>query len=274
VDPGYFKTMRIPILRGREFTDSDDKTAPQVAIINQAMASRYWPREDPLGKRFFAGSQDGPLLEVVGVMQDGKYNTIGEDPQPYYCVPLLQDFVSMRVVQIRSSSSPPTLGAEIRREIRALAPDMSILELRTMEESLAGAKGFFMFRLAARLAAAMGSLGLILAIVGVYGVLSYAVAQRTHEIGVRKALGASSNEIRRLVLGQGMRLVLAGVLVGVLGAWALTRAMAHLLLGVSPNDPVTFGGFAILLACVGLVACYIPAQRAMRVDPLVALRYE
>jgi putative ABC transport system permease protein len=207
-------------------------------------------------------------------MQDGKYNTIGEDPQSYFCVPLLQDYVSERVMQVRSSVSPQSLSAEVRREIQRLDPGISILDLRTMKESLAGAKGFFTFRFAALLAAAMGTLGMILAIVGVYGVVSYAATQRTHEIGIRRALGASANDIRALILGQGIRLVLGGVLVGLLGAWALSRAMAHMLLGVSPSDPLTYAGLAILLSCVALLACYIPARRATRVDPLIALRHE
>jgi predicted permease len=274
VDTGYFTTLRIPILRGREFTESDDKIAPSVAIINQSMANRFWPYEDPIGKRFSRKNQNGPFLEVVGVMQDGKYNTIGEDPQSYFCVPLLQDYVSGRVMQVRSSVLPQSLSAELRREIQILEPGMSILDLRTMKESLAGAKGFFTFRLAASLAAAMGTLGLILAIVGVYGVVSYSATQRTHEIGIRRALGASSNDIRTLIFGQGIRLVMGGVLVGLLGALALTRAMVHMLVGVSPSDPVTYGGFSIVLSCVALLACYIPTRRAMRVDPMVALRYE
>jgi putative ABC transport system permease protein len=274
IDTGYFKTLLIPILRGREFTESDDKTAPSVAIINQTMANQFWPHEDAIGKRFSVKNQNGPFLEVVGVMQDGKYNTIGEDSESYFCVPLLQDYVSGRIVQVRSSAPPESLSAELRREIRILEPAMSIWDLRTMKESLAGAKGFFTFRLAASLAAAMGILGLILAIVGVYGVVSYSATQRTQEIGIRRALGASSNDIRTLIFGQGIRLVLGGVLVGLLGAWALTRAMTHMLIGVSASDPVTYAGFTILLLCVALLACYIPTQRAMRVDPMVALRHE
>lgn len=274
IDTGYFKTLLITILRGREFTESDNKLAPSVAIINQTMANQLWPHEDPVGKRFSVKNQNGPFLEVVGVMQDGKYNTIGEDAQSYFCVPLLQDYVSGRIMQVRSSVPPVSLSAELRREIRILEPAMSIWDLRTMKESLAGAKGFFTFRLAASLAAAMGILGLILAIVGVYGVVSYSATQRTQEIGIRRALGASSNDIRTLIFGQGIRLVLGGVLVGLLGAWALTRAMTHMLIGVSASDPVTYAGFAILLSCVALLACYIPTQRAMRVDPMVALRHE
>ena len=274
VDTHYFRTLLIPILHGREFVESDDKSSPPVAIVNQSMAGRFWPHEDPIGKRFSVKSEDGPFLEVIGVMQDGKYQTIGEDPQPYFCVPLLQDYVSGRVMQVRSSVSPQLLSTQLRREIQTLAPSMSVLDLRTMKESLAGAKGFFTFRLAASLAAALGTLGLLLAVVGVYGVVSYAATQRTQEIGIRRALGASANDIRSLIFTQGLRLVLGGVLVGLLGAWALTRAMAHMLVGVSPSDPLTYAGLAIVLSCVALLACYIPARRAMRVDPMVALRYE
>ncbi len=274
VDAGYFKTLLIPILRGREFTESDDKKAPAVAIINQTMAKQFWPHEDPIGKRFSSKNQNGPFIEVVGVMQDGKYQTVGEDPQSYFCVPLLQDYGSWRVMQIRSSVPPQLLGAELRREIRILEPGISILDLRTMKESLAGAKGFFTFRLAASLATAMGSIGLILAVVGVYGVVSYTAAQRTHEIGIRRAIGASANDIRTLIFGQGMRLAVGGVLLGLLGGWLLSGTMAHLLIGVSSSDPVTYAGLAILLSGVTLLACYIPARRAMRVDPMVALRHE
>jgi predicted permease len=274
VDSGYFKTLVIPILLGREFTESDDMAAPRVAIINQMMASQFWPHEDPIGKRFSSRGQSGPFLEVVGVMQDGKYNTIGEDPQPYFCVPLLQDYVSGRVMHVRSFVSPQALSVEVRREIRTLDPGIFILDLRTMKESLAGAKGFFSFRFAALSAAAMGTLGLLLAIVGVYGVVSYGATQRTHEIGIRRALGATSNDIRTLILGQGIRLVLGGVLVGLLGAWVLSRAMSHLLLGVSASDPATYAVVAILMTCVGLLACYIPTRKAIRVDPMVALRCE
>ncbi len=274
VDAGYFKTLRIPILRGREFAASDDETAPAVAIVNQTMANRFWPNQDPIGKRFSLTNQDGPFLQVVGVMQDGKYLSIGEDPQPYFAVPLLQNYVPRRILQIRSSLPFRALSDLVRREIQALAPGMPILGLRTMKESVASAKGLFTYRLGAWLAAVLGILGLLLATIGVYGVVSYGTAQRTQEIGIRMALGASSRDIGRLVLGRAARLILAGVFAGLLAAWGLTRATSFLLLGISGTDAITYVSCTILISAVAFLACWIPLRRALRGDPLAALRHE
>jgi predicted permease len=274
VDSGYFRTLRIPILRGREFSASDDENAPAVAVINQTMAESLWPNEDPIGRRFSLKSSNGPFLEVVGVMQDGKYLSIGEDPQPYFCVPVLQDYVSRRVLQIRSSRPLAALGNEVRGEMEKLAPGIPVLGLRTMKESVASAKGLFIYRFGASLAAALGALGLALAICGVYGVVSYATAQRTHEIGIRRALGASSTDIGKLVLDRGMRVVIGGVAGGLGGAWVLSRVMAGHLLGISASDALTYSASTILICAVTLLACWIPARRAMRIDPMVALRHE
>jgi predicted permease len=274
VDPPYFETMRITLLRGRVFTDADDETAPRVAIINQTMAGRFWPREDPIGKRFSMDGDLGPFMEVVGVTANGKYKTVGEDAEPFFYVPLAQNFVSRLALQIRSLGPPESLAAPVKEQITRLAPDLAIVNIETMNQLLAGAFGFFVFRLAATLAAALGVIGLILAVVGVYGVVSFAASQRTREMGIRIALGASSRDILQLVWLQGVRLVLAGVTIGTAAAWALTRAMTHLLAEISASDPATYITVAILLAAVALLACYIPARRAMRVDPMIALRYE
>jgi len=274
VDPPYFETMRIRLLLGRAFSDADSETTQRVAIVNETMAKQFWPAENPIGKRFSVTGDSGPFIEVVGVARDGKYTTPAEDPQPYFYLPLAQNYVSERTLQIRSSLAPELLIPEVQREILALDPRAPIEEIQTMKESLAGALGFFLFRLGATLAAAMGLLGFLLAVVGVYGVVSYAATQRTKELGIRLALGASPRQILLLLLRQGAQLVAAGLFFGLVGALALTRIMSHMLVGVSPSDPVTYLAVSALLSSITLLACWIPARRAMRVDPMVALRYE
>jgi len=274
VDPHYFETMRITLLRGRIFTDSDNETAPRVAIINQTMTARFWPREDPIGKRFSMDGDPGPFMEVVGVTANGKYKTVGEDAAPFFYVPLAQNFASKLTLQVRTLGPPESLAGPVKEQITQLAPELAIVDIATMDQLLAGAFGFFAFRLAATLAASLGVIGLILAVVGVYGVVSFAASQRTREMGIRMALGASSRDILHLVWLQGVRLVIAGVAIGTVAAWALTRAMTHLLAEIRASDPATYITVAIILAAVALLACYIPARRAMRVDPMIALRYE
>jgi putative ABC transport system permease protein len=270
----YFPVMCIPLLRGRAFIEIDDASAPRVAIINQTMARRYWPKEDPIGKRFQVESAGGPFLEVVGVAADGKYQFVVEDAQASFYVPLAQNYVSRRTLQIRSEAPPHVLVSAVQHEIHTLDADMPVLDARTMKEALEGDAGFFALRLGANVAAVLGAMGLILAVVGVYGVVSYATTERTREIGIRTALGARRSNILRLVLVQAVRLIMAGVLVGLLGAWGLARTLVSLLVGISPGDPVTYLGVTALLLGVALLACGIPALRATRVDPMVALRHE
>jgi len=274
VDEPYFDTMRIPLLRGRAFRENDDEKAPLVAVVNQSMARQFWPNDDPIGKRFSLKGANGPFVEVVGLTGDGKYVFIGWDKEPYFYVPLAQNFSSYRSLQIRSSVPPESLISQIQTEVHALDPNIPASDVETMDQSLAGGNGFFVFKVGAILAAALGLLGLILAVVGVYGVVSFAASQRTHEIGIRMALGASRRDILMLVLRQGLVLVIGGVLAGALLAGALARSMATLLVGVSPTDALTFATAIILLGGIGLWACYAPARRAMRLDPMVALRYE
>lgn len=212
-------------------------------------------------------------MEVVGVAGDGKYMFLFEDPLPYFYVPLAQDFTSTRALQIRSSEPPEALITLVQREIRALDPAIPISDLRTMRYSLAGANDSFLFRLGASLAGTMGVLGLALAVVGVYGVVSFAASQRTREIGIYMALGANRRDVLSLVLRQGVGLVAAGLLASLAGAFAIRRLMGSLLL-VSASDPLTFAGVTLLLAAIALWACYVPALRATRVDPMGALRYE
>lgn len=274
VDPSYFDTMRVPLLRGRAFRENDDEKAPLVAIVNQAMARQLWPNEDPIGKRFSLKSANGPFIEIMGLTGDGRYVFIGWDKEPYFFVPLAQNYTGYRTLQLRTSVPPESLISQVQSIVRALDPNMPVSDVETMRHSLSGGNGFFIFQVGAILAAGLGILGLTLAVVGVYGVVSFTTSQRNREIGIRLALGANRRDILRLVLRQGLVMVLGGVLSGVLLAWALTRSMATLLVGVSPTDALTFLTATLLLGGIGLWACYAPARRAMRVDPMVALRYE
>jgi predicted permease len=274
VDPGYFETMGIPLIRGRAFIDSDDATAPRVAIVNQTMATRFWPNRDPVGRRFRMKSGE-PLLEVVGVARDSKYLAVYEPALPYFYIPLAQTAITMRTLQVRSTVPPESIGIRVQREIQALDPEMPLADMRTMEQSLAGAfGGFLMFRLGAIQGLAMGILGLALAVIGVYGVVSYGASQRIREIGIRMALGADAGDIRNLVLGHGVRLVIAGVAVGLLTAAGFTRLVSAYVMLSTTADPLTFTVVTLLLTAIALWACYLPARRAMRVDPIVALRHE
>jgi predicted permease len=274
VDESYFDTMRVPLLRGRVFRENDNDKAPLVAVVNQAMAQQFWPKQDPIGKRFSLKSATGPFIEVVGLAADGKFIFIGWDKKPYFFVPLAQNSTTYRTLQIRTSVPPESMIAQVQNEVRAVDPNMPVSDVETMRHSLAGGNGYFIFQVGAVLAAAMGLLGLTLAVVGVYGVVSFAASQRTHEIGIRMALGAGRRDILRLVLQQGLLLVIAGVLSGAVLAWALTRSMATILVGVSPTDALTYVTATLVLAAIGFWACYAPARRAMRLDPMVALRYE
>ena len=274
IGPDFFTTMRTPLMRGRAFTESDNSAALPVAIVNQAMQDRFWPNEDAIGKRFSAKSAAGPFIQVVGVAHDSKLFGYFSGSMPYYYVPFDQNFSSMRIVQLRSSVSPETLISEVQQQIRNLDSEMPISDLQTMRETMAGGNGFLVYRLGATLTAVMGVLGFVIAVVGVYGVVSFSASQRTREIGVRMALGASKFSILNLILGQGVLLVSVGVVVGLLAAFTLTRAMAKLLVGISATDPATFIPVTLVLVTVAVGACYVPERRAMRLDPVVALRYE
>jgi putative ABC transport system permease protein len=275
IDPDYLETMRVPLLEGRSFAESDNESARPVAIVNQTMAKRFWPNEDPIGKRFSVKSAIGPFLEVVGLARDGQSSfVLSPSPQPYFYLPLAQNFHSFLALQARTSVPPESLIAGVQGEIRKLAPDLPIFNARTVQQGIHGLGGLFMFRLAASLAGTMGILGLTLATVGVYGVVSYSAAQRTHEIGIRMALGATPRDILVTIARQGMQLTLTGIAAGLAGTLALSRLLRSMLLGVKPGDPGTFLGVTLLLLSVALLANFIPARRATKVDPMVALRYE
>jgi predicted permease len=274
VSSDYFETLRMPMLSGRSFCDSDNGSSQGVAVVNETMARHFWPGEDPIGKRFSVTNDSGPFLEVIGVAHDGRYRNVVEDSQPYLYLPLSQNFTAERVLQIRSALPMESLIRQVHQQIFAMGGEAAIEDIQTMKQALNGALGYFMFSLGASLAAFMGLLGLLLAIVGVYGVVSYAAAQRTQELGIRMALGASPRQVLGLLLRQGAQLVAAGLFFGLIAAWTLARAMTHMLVGVSPSDPLTYFFVAALLATITLLACWIPAHRAMRADPMVALRHE
>jgi putative ABC transport system permease protein len=269
VGPEYFRTLRIPLMQGRDFTEQDRADALQVAIINETMALRYWHGQDPLGKRIRRGRR---WITIVGVVNDIKFHSMNENPEAFLYFPLSQEGGTDTNVLVRTAGDPAALLPAVRHEILALDPHVTVLESADLSGLLS--VSLFAYRTAAMLASVLGALGLLLATIGIYGVLSYSVSQRTREIGVRVALGARPRDILALVIGQGMRLAVTGVLIGILVTLAATRVMASLLFGVSATDPLTFVVVTLLLSGVALAACWVPARRATRVDPLVALRHE
>jgi len=292
VTPDYFRAMNIPLKRGRYFTDHDnrsflagrdlsklDEDERQMAglnavIIDEEFARRYWPQEEAVGKRIKMGPEERPLvLTVVGVVGRVKMEGLSQDSkrvQGYF--PFAQIPGSGMTVIVKGSSDPNQMVAALRQQVKAVDPDQPIYNIRTMDEIRA--ESVASERLNLTLLSIFAGIALTLAIVGIYGVMSYSVTQRTHEIGIRMAVGAQPRDVFKLIIGQGMMLALIGVAIGLLGAFALTRLMATMLFGVEPTDPATFVVIALLLTCVALVACYVPGRRATKVNPLVALRYE
>jgi len=267
----FFDTMGIPMLKGRDFSEQDSATAPKTLIINEAMAERFWPGADPVGKRLkLFGDQD--YREVVAVVRDSKYNSLTERRRPFMYIPLLQEYAGQFNLHARTVSDPKTLVAAVRESVQGIDSKLAALNIQTLSERIDNSLGGQ--RSQATTLGAFGVLALVLAAVGLYGVMAYSVAQRTREIGIRMALGAQRKHVLGLVLKQGATLVAAGVVVGLGAAFAATRLLASLLFGVSPVDPVAFAATSGLLLVVALLASYIPARRATKVDPLIALRYE
>jgi macrolide transport system ATP-binding/permease protein len=273
IGPDYFRTMKIPLLDGREFGQSDTTTAPQVAIINETAARRYWPNQNPLGRRLILGrAPDEEVREVVGVIKDSKYRQLTEQVRPTVYVPLAQDYRANMALHVRATGEPEAMLAVVRREAQAMDANLPLYNIKTLEEQRNSS--LYTSRLAATLLTVFGLLALLLAAVGLYGVMAYAVNRRTREIGIRLALGAQGRDVLRQMLGEGMTLVMIGVALGLAGALTLTRLMKALLFGVSATDLQTFSVIAVLLLMVALLACWLPARRATKVDPLVALRSE
>jgi len=273
IRPNYFHTMGISLLKGRDFTEHDAAGTPGVAIINEAFARNIWPHEDPIGKRIRV-NDDGPdPREIVGIVKDVKQREWTAEPMREMYLPYLQNPApSYLTLVARTTADPLSLAAAVRNEVWTIDKDVPVSQVASMEQVIAGATGGPRFNLL--LLNLFASVALILAAVGIYGVMAYSVSQRTHEIGIRLALGAQTTDVIKLVVGQGMALTLIGVAIGLAAAFAVTRLMSSLLFGVSATDPLTFAVIALLLLLVALVACYLPARRATKVDPMVALRYE
>src|SRR2546426_762884 len=274
VGPDYFRVMGIPLRRGRFFAGQDAQQSTRVVIVNEEWARRQWPGQDPIGKRLRVNLPGRPWLAVVGVVG----NIRSQWPAPEFLQEVYMPYTQYpwdqapRHVIVRAASSPASVAAAIRREVAALDKDQPVSEVRTLEQVVGEAVADRRFTMV--LFGVFAGLALVLAAVGVYAVISYAVAQRTHEVGVRMALGAERRDVLRLVVGQGFVMTVIGVGIGLAAALALTRFLASLLYEVRPTDPVTFFGVSVLLGGVALLASYIPARRATKVDPMVALRYE
>jgi len=271
VGPDYFGAMEMPLTRGRDFTAQDRRGNPPIAVINETLARKLFPNEDPIGKRFRFGDRD-PFMEIVGAARDGKYRSMRETGLACLYQPFLMLYRPEMNLLVRSQNDPGALAAAVRKELDGLDSRIPFFNVRTLEEQVRNATS--QERAAALLTSLFGVLALLLATIGLYGVMSYAVSRRTHDIGIRMALGAQVGDVLRLILKNGMMLAFVGVVIGLAGALALTRLLRTLLFGVTPNDLLTFVLVTAGLLLVALVACYIPARRATKVDPLVALRCE
>jgi putative ABC transport system permease protein len=276
VSPDYFAAMGVPLLRGRVFTDQDREGSLPVCIVDESMASAYWPGEDPIGRRIRLGGphpeNDSPWMEVVGVVAHVKNYGVDQDSRVETYVPVLQNPLGWLSLVVRAWGEPTSLTAAIRQAVRSVDPEVPVYNVRTMEEILSNAVAGR--RLSVMLLSLFAALALCLAAIGVYGVMSYSVTQRTHEIGIRMALGAQRRDVLTLVVREGMSLAAIGLLVGLLASAGLTRLIQSLLFRVSVTDPATFVGIPILLAAVACLASLVPARRAASVDPVVSLRYE
>lgn len=279
VTPGYFSLMRIPLLRGRDFTDADRAESPGVVIINETMAKRFWPGQDPLGLQIRAGSlargagenDDLRPLTIIGVARDHKYRSLGDEARLFVYVPLRQNYMPRLAMLVRNEPGANVYPG-VRAAVRETNSALPILHAQSLADYTA--IGLLPQRVASWVAGTLGALGLLLTGIGIYGIMAFSVGQRTREIGIRIALGASSQNILQLVLRAGAKLALLGMAVGLALALLATHLLSNLLIGISAQDPITFLAVPLLMACVTLLACYVPARRAARLDPMVALRYE
>ncbi len=274
VTPRYFRTMGIPLLEGRDFTKADVPDSQWVAIVNEAMARKFWPMQSAIGREFHVASDHVHSLRIIGVVKNSRTTGMVGPIREYFYQPFAQEYSSLAVLQVRTTFAPEAMSGSIRSQIASLAPTMPVFDVHTMLEGLYTLNGFLLFELAAALAGILGGLGLILALVGVFGVISFTVSQRTNEIGIRMAMGAAQGSILRMILRQGVWIISGGVAAGVLLALAISRLVGNFISGVSPYDPLTYVSVTAILGIVALLACYFPARRATRVDPMIALRYE
>jgi predicted permease len=254
-------------VKGRDFADGDAAGAPRVAIVNERFVQRFWPGQDPIGRTI---TQGGAPMTIVGVAKQGKYNSLTEDPVSYVFVPALQEARAGVTLFARTTGDPKALTSGLRAAFQSVSPDLPFLDVRTMEEHMQAA--VFAQRLGAIMLAAFGLVALLLSAIGIYGVLSFGVRQRTREIGVRVALGADRRDVVQLVIGRAVRLAGLGLVIGVVAALGAGQLLRSQLIGVGPRDPLTFISIALLLGLVAILASWLPARRASRVDPMVALR--
>jgi len=275
VSSDYLPTMKIPLVRGRMINESDAEEAPFVAVVNQEMVKRFWPNQDPIGRHFKLGSEPQHAIEVIGVIQDARFQSITGDITPYLFVPVAQHYQtnSLAILQVRTTVAAEAMIPQIESLIESLAPSMPVFDVQTMTQAIDTLNGLLLFQIGAGLAASLGLLGLVLAVVGVYGVISYSASQRTHEIGVRMAVGAQPIDILKMVFRQGLLIVSIGLILGMGAAFASAHVLKSFL-AVSATDPWTYLSVAAALTFVALCACYIPARRATKVDPINALRCE
>jgi putative ABC transport system permease protein len=275
ISPGYFDTMSIPLLKGRQLTDQDTDDSPNVVVISEGMARRYWPGEEAVGKRIAVGRIRSPedWIQVVGVVKDVRQFELTADPKPQmYLTHRQYGFFDAQDLVVKTDVDSASMANAVRKAVWEIDKDQPVSNIRAMETILADSIARQRFSML--LLAIFASVALVLAAVGIYGVMSYSVAQRTHEIGIRMALGAQTSAVLKLAVGYGLKLVLAGIAIGLVAAFALTRVMSTLLFGVTATDPTTFTLISLLLVAVAAIASYIPARRATRVNPIIALRYE
>lgn len=271
VDSDYFQATGTPILHGRPFAETDRDGAPLVTVVNQAFADKFFPNQDALGKRFRCWGETW-VLEIVGVARTAKQNTLGEDPTPAFYLPLLQHYSPNVTLHVRTAGDPASVLPIVRTTVQEFDRQLPLVQVQTITQVLDQA--LWAARFGASLLLVFGLLALTIAAIGIYGVMSYNVRQRQQEMGIRIALGAQKRDVLRLVLGQGLWLAGIGSLVGLVLAYLMARGISALLFGVHALDPLTFTGVPLLLIAVAILACYLPARRATRVDPIVALRYE
>jgi predicted permease len=267
VGPDYFATMGIPLVSGREFARADDEKAAMVAVVNETMAEKYWRDKNPIGERV---QVKGRWMQVVGVAKDSKYQSVREAPEPFFYVPLRQNFSRVASLYVRTPLSPESMATMLAREVHKLDPGLALYEVITLQEQLERSTSPQL--VAVTLVGVLGSLALLLAAIGLYGVMSYAVSQSTRELGLRMALGADASNLLRLVMSRGLTLTAGGVLLGATGALALTGLLGNLLYNVSPRDPLAFGSALVVMTIAALAACSLPAWRATRTDPARVLR--
>ncbi len=272
VTAGYFHLLGIPLLRGRFFNELDNEETAQVAVVNQAFAQTYWPNQDPVGKRFKSTRVGAPWITVVGVIANARTESLAESSRPQIYNDLYQDGVKHLAILLRGHLDPAAIPGEVRQQVQSVDPTLPVFGAQTLSETVS--ESLSERRFSMEMVGLFALTALLLAGLGIYGVISYVVSERTHEIGIRLALGAQRSNIMRMVLRQGLGLAMVGAAVGLIGALIVSHLMAGLLYGVRPSDPLTFAAVAILLLAVALFACFIPARRAIRVDPMVALRYE